>query len=236
MKVTVLLMAAGFVLIGQGRVCAQSTGRVYHSVGPAVFTNAAAWGYADGQLAGSNFLCGVYAGTEVNSLSPCFGPPGSYLKRPFMAAGWAWLWGTLVVDAPAGTPILVQFRAWPAEFGTYEEALATGVPSPPVGVSGIVPAIPENLIVEFPIQMGLLWLSPVVSASDPFPPLTCTLAPNSVLLSWPTNSAGLVLVAASALASNAVWSPVGGTVVVSNGQNRVSVPVANAFQFFRLRR
>lgn len=236
MKVTILLMLAGLVLVGNGRTCAQCAGRVYHAVGPAAFTNAAAWGYADGERAGSNFLCGVYAGTEANALVPCFGPPGSYLKRPFTTAGLAWLWGSFVVDAPTGTPILIQFRAWPAEFDTYEEALASGVPSPPVGVSEIVPAIPNNVIVELPIQIALPWLSPVVATSAPLPRLTCARTPDSVMLSWPTNAAGFVLVAASSLTSNAVWSPVDGTVPATNGQHTVLVAVSNAMQFFRLRR
>ncbi len=114
--------------------------------------------------------------------------------------------------------------------------MVSGIPSPPVGVSEIVPAVPDNVIVELPIQMGLLWLSPVLTTSEPRPSLTCVVTPNSVLLSWPTNAAGFTLVAAGSLASNAVWSPVSGPVVISNGQNRVCVPVTNAFQFFQLRR
>ena len=57
-----------------------------------------------------------------------------------------------------------------------------------------------------------------------------------VTLSWPTNAADFTLVTASALASSAVWSPVDMPVVVSNEENRVSVPATNAYQFFRLRR
>jgi len=70
----------------------------------------------------------------------------------------------------------------------------------------------------------------------PLPTLTCSLADNWVTLSWPTNAADFTLVTASALAANAVWSPVDMPVVVSNDENRVSVPATNAYQFFRLRR
>jgi len=68
------------------------------------------------------------------------------------------------------------------------------------------------------------------------PALTCSLADNWIVLSWPTNAADFMLVAASSLNSNAVWNPVGGTVVISNDQNTVSVPATNALEFFRLRR
>jgi hypothetical protein len=237
-KVTILLLAVGLMFDGKGRAWAQHTGQVYHAVGPAMFTNAAAWGYADGELVRSNFLCGVYAGADTNALKPCFELPGRYLKRPFTATGTGHvvLWGSVVVDAPAMLPLLLQFRAWPAEFGNYEEAVASGVPSPPVGVSEIVPAIPNGWIVEVPIEIGPLWVAPLGQASDSSPPLVCTLVLNLVTLSWPTNALGFQLFAASSLTSNALWSPVDEPVVAGNGQNRVSVPVTNAFQFFRLRR
>ncbi len=236
MKPTILFMAAAFVAVGSGKLCAQGDGRVYHVVGPALFTNAAAWGYADGEVVAGNFVCGVYAGVDTKALAPCFGPPGSYLKRPFSAGGYAYLWGTLLAGAPPGRQVLIQFRAWPEEFGTYEEAVASAAASPPVGVSQVLPAIPSNLIIELPIQTGPMWVSPVAPTSEPLPPLICTLAPGSVVLCWPTNSAGLVLVSASSLSSNAVWTPVGGSAVVSNGQHRASVPMTSACQFFRLRR
>jgi hypothetical protein len=73
--------------------------------------------------------------------------------------------GPLAAVAPVGTPILVQFRAWPAEFKSYEEAVAASTPSPPVGMSAIWQAIPDNMIVEFPIQTGTLWLTPVPEPS-----------------------------------------------------------------------
>jgi hypothetical protein len=164
MKLPILFLAT-LMLMGQGRADAQTSDRLYHVVGPAMFTNAAAWGYADGQVAGAEFMCGVYAGTEISLLAPCFDSPSGSLKHPFGATGRAMFSGSIVLEAPADTPVLVQFRAWPAEFGSYEEAVASSSPSPPVGMSAIVTAIPDRVIVEFPIQMGALWLSPVPEPS-----------------------------------------------------------------------
>lgn len=209
MRMCSFLLAASVLLAGIGRVGGQSTGQVYHAVGPAMFTNAAAWGYPDGFLAGSNFLCGVYAGTASNALAPSFAY--DHLEVPFSATGAAWLWGGVVVDAAPETPVLLQFRSWPAEFGSYEAAVAWSNPSPPVGMSEIFPALGVNEIWEFPIATGLVWLSPLVAPGGARGPLACRLAANSLILSWPTNSGKWVIVGASSLTTNALWSPVEGT-------------------------
>ena len=233
MRMSISLLAASVLLVGTGRVGAQCTGQVYHAVGPAMFTNAATWGCPDGLLAGSNFVCGVYAGTLNQALEPCFGQTGGDLKRPFLPSGRAFLWGYPVADAP---PVLLQFRAWPAAFGSYEEAVAWSNPSPPVGVSEIVLAIPDRWIVEEPIETGPVWLSPLVAPGGPHGPLACRLAANSLILSWPTNSGNWLIVGAGSLASTAVWSPVQGLVVITNGYNQLTVPLTNEVQLFRLAR
>ena len=192
-----------------------------------------------GYWPGATTYAELYAGTVSNALTPGFGPPRGWgpLKVPFLATGRAFLWGSVVVDAPAEAPLLLQFRAWPAGFPSYEAAVASGDPSPPVGVSEIVPAIPPNVIYEFFIPAGPVWLSPLVAPGAAPGPLACTLAANSLILSWPTtNSGGWLLVAAGALTSNAVWSPVERPVVPTNGYNRVTVPLTNEVQFFRLSR
>jgi hypothetical protein len=198
-----------------------------------MFTNAVAWGYPDGLLAVSNFVCGVYAGTLNQALEASFGQPAGYLRRPLTASGVAWLWGSVVAHAP---PVLLQFRAWPSAFGSYEEAVAWSNPSPPVGVSEIVQAIPDGVIVEMPVKVGPVWLSPRVAPGGAHGPLACRLAANSLILSWPTNSASWQIVAAASLTSNAVWSVLGGPLVVTNGYNEITVPLTNEVQFFRLAR
>ena len=233
MRMSISLLAASVLLVGTGRVGAQCTGQVYHAVGPAMFTNAAAWGCPDGLIAGSNFVCGVYAGTLNQALEPCFGQTGGDLKRPFLPSGRAFLWGYPVADAP---PVLLQFRAWPGAFGSYEEAVAWSNPSPPVGVSEIVLAIPDRWILEEPIETGPVWLSPLVAPGGPRGPLACRLAANSLILSWPTNSGNWLIVGAGSLASTSVWSPVQGPVVITNGYNQLTVPLTNEVQFFRMAR
>ena len=138
-----VLFAIAASLIGSGDASGQGGGYVYHGIGPAIFTNAAAWGYADGQLAGTNYSCGVYAGTSADSLTPCFGDQNSHLKGNLSTSSQALLSGSLPLVVPSGDSILVQFRVWPAEFATYEQTLASGQPSPPVGVSTISQAIPN---------------------------------------------------------------------------------------------
>jgi hypothetical protein len=233
MRMGIMALAASVLLVGIGRLGGQSTGQVYHVVGPAMFTNATAWGYPDGSLAASNFSCGVYAATLNQAPQPWFGPPGGYLKQPFLPSGRSLLWGSVVVDA---SPVLLQFRAWPAAFGSYEEAVAWSNPSPPVGISEIVEAIPDRWILEMPVPTGPVWLSPLVMPGAARGPLACRLDANSLILSWPTNSGNWLIVAAGSLSSNAVWSVAGGPVVVTNGYHQVTVPLTNAAQFYRLSR
>ena len=198
-----------------------------------MFTNATAWGYPDGLLAGSNFVCGVYAGTLGQPLKPWFDHPGGYFKQPLTAFGGAWLSGLVVADAP---PVVLQFKVWPAAFGSYEEAVAWSSPSAPVGATQIVPALDYYTIYEFPIHMGPLWLSPVIAPGGAHGPLACTLAGDSLIVSWPTNSGNWFIVGADSLTPNAVWSPVPGPVVVTNGYNQVMAPLTNQVQFFHLSR
>jgi len=228
----IFLWASIILLAGICRVGGQSTGQVYHAVGPAMFTNAAAWAYPDGLLAGSNFVCGVYAGTVSNALAPSYDT--GHLEVPFSDTGAAWLWGGVVVDGAPGTPVLLQFRAWPAEFGSYEAAVAWSNPSPPVGMSEIFPALGVNVFLEFPIATGLMWLSPVLAPGGTRGPLACRLAANSLILSWPTNSGKWVIVGASSLTMNSLWSPVEGQLVITNGYNQLAVSLTNEAQFFRL--
>ena len=144
---------------------AQGPAYVYHGVGPVMFTNAGAFGYADGSLAGTNFYCGVYAGTDANSLLPQFGAAVGGLKHSLSPSGRTVLSGPLTLTAPPGSSVVFQLRVWPSQFDTYELALGSSLPSPPVGVSSLWPAIPSNIIVEFPIQTGPIWLTPIPEPS-----------------------------------------------------------------------
>jgi hypothetical protein len=130
-----------------------------------MFTNAAAFGFADGSLAGTNFCCGVYAGTDAGSLLPQFGAALGDLKHSLSPSGRTVLSGPLTFIAPPGESVVFQLRVWPSQFDTYEQALSSSLPSPPVGVSGLWQAIPSNVIIELPIQTGPMWLTPIPEPS-----------------------------------------------------------------------
>jgi len=162
---------------------AQYPSYVYHGVGPVRFTNAAAFGYPDGSLAGTNFYCGVYAGTDASSLLPQFGVAPSGLKHSISPSGWTAMSGSLTFTAPPGASVVFQLRVWPAQFDTYEQALSSSIPSPPVGVSSLWEAIAPEVIVELPIQTGPMWLTPIPEPS-PLDLLALAGAATYVRRSW----------------------------------------------------
>jgi len=159
MKTTLAGLLAASTLFA-GSVFAQRAGYVYHSVGPAMFTNATSLGYADGQPVVTNFYCGVYAGPDATVLVPAFAGPDGFLRR-CSAGGGAFFSGSLTVTVPSGESLLVQFRVWPALYESYEQALARGGGEVLAGVSAILPAIPPDLMVELPIRTGPIWVSVV---------------------------------------------------------------------------
>lgn len=89
------------------------------------------------KLAGPAFLARFYAGPGPQALLPV----GK--TEPFrtggLGSGYVWAQVTSIPDAPNGTRIHVQMRAWAAASGdSYEEALAAGGPT---GVSNVVPVV-----------------------------------------------------------------------------------------------
>jgi len=68
------------------------------------------------------------------------------------------------------------------------------------------------------------------------PPLKIIYSSPNIILSWPTNSAGLTftLQTATKLTSSAVWTNVAPASVVVNGQNTVTNPTTGTQQFYRL--
>jgi len=143
---------------------------------------------------------------------------------------------TVVLDGSASTDAegeaLGYTWAWAIGATTYQSNGVNLTLDLPVGVHPIQLVVNDGHV----DSLGAQVLVTVQPLPPPLPTLTCSLAYNWVTLSWPTNAADFTLVTASALATNAVWSPVDMPVVVSNEENRVSVPATNAYQFFRLRR
>ena len=56
----------------------------------------------------------------------------------------------------------------------------------------------------------------------------------NVVISWPTTSALVTLVASPALGSGAVWTPVNGTLTVVGANYQITVPASSGAAFFRL--
>ncbi len=65
-------------------------------------------------------------------------------------------------------------------------------------------------------------------------PLQVTRSGNQAILEWPILPSGFSLQAAPDLNPPMAWTVVTNTVVVTNNQNRVTIPMAAAAQFFRL--
>lgn len=147
----------------------------------------------------------------------------------------------------AGDEATVQLRAWynrGGEFTNYEAALSAGLP---VGVSALgncvtgentkpprrPPDLPQlgNVILAYPTN---------VSQSGPFLTIQSnasqsgTSEPNSLILTWPTNSGELVLQSTTNTGSQMIWTNVPSASTVVNGQNTVTNSVSGAQQFFRL--
>ena len=68
----------------------------------------------------------------------------------------------------------------------------------------------------------------------PPPPLTIIPLGADVILTWPTNAAGLALQSTTNLLSPTVWTSVSTQPVVVNGQNTVTNPITGSEQFYRL--
>jgi uncharacterized repeat protein (TIGR03803 family) len=72
------------------------------------------------------------------------------------------------------------------------------------------------------------------SVSAPAPTLTIFPSGTNVVLTWPTNAAGLTLQSTTNLVSPAVWTTVSPGPVVVNGQNAVTNPISGTKKFYRL--
>ncbi len=69
---------------------------------------------------------------------------------------------------------------------------------------------------------------------DPW--LTLARLGEDLALVWPTPSAGYILESTPAFTASPTWTPVNLPVVVTNGQNQVTLPPSSEAQFFRLRK
>jgi hypothetical protein len=68
------------------------------------------------------------------------------------------------------------------------------------------------------------------------PRLALACLGEDLALAWPAPSAGYILESTPALTANSTWTPVNLPVVVTNGQNQVTLPPSGEAQLFRLRK
>ena len=66
--------------------------------------------------------------------------------------------------------------------------------------------------------------------------LAMTKTSGGYTFNWPSHALGFTLQSSAALGNSAVWNPVGGVPVISNGLYWLSVPVPVSNSFFRLSR
>ncbi|MEP6662788.1 MAG: autotransporter-associated beta strand repeat-containing protein, partial [Verrucomicrobiota bacterium] len=137
---------------------------------------------------------------------------------------------SMVQSIAAGTTFPSGYAILGAGVNEYVAALnLDGVPQA-LGTYGSTASSAAN-------QSDIFWQGTGIVTVGPKPPsLTIKLVAPNVIISWPTNnSAGFVLQEASVLASPTVWTDVTTPVVISGGNNTVTVPVSSGNKFFRLR-
>jgi uncharacterized repeat protein (TIGR03803 family) len=81
---------------------------------------------------------------------------------------------------------------------------------------------------------GTLFSLSLGSVSTPTPTLTIVRSGASVILTWPTNAAGLTLQSTTNLVSPAVWITNSAGPAVVNGQNVLTNPASGSKKFYRL--
>jgi uncharacterized repeat protein (TIGR03803 family) len=94
-------------------------------------------------------------------------------------------------------------------------------------------AISGNTLYGTAIGGGIRGGGTIFSISLP-PQLAITASAGNVILTWPTNVAGLTLQSTPSLTAPAAWTPVSSAPIVLNGLNTVTNPMIGAQQFFRL--
>jgi subtilisin-like proprotein convertase family protein len=120
----------------------------------------------------------------------------------------------------------------PAPGGPYAVSLAAFDGTSPNGSWAlyIVDDIPGN---DGELSSG--WSLTVATGPEPPPRLAITRISPALQLSWATNFPGYTLEGTLALEPRE-WGSIGNTVIVTNGQFQVLVPLSGSQQFFRLRK
>jgi uncharacterized repeat protein (TIGR03803 family) len=149
-------------------------------------------------------------------------------------AGGSSGWGTVFALNTDGTGFtnlhsFTATRGTEGGFGTNRDGIL------PVG--GLI--LSGNTLYGTAAGGGTSGYGTVFSITLPAPQLTITASDTNVIMTWPTNAAGIsfagyTLQSTTNLVSPAVWSPVVPGPVVVNGQFTVTNPLSGAQQFYQL--
>jgi hypothetical protein len=101
--------------------------------------------------------------------------------------------------------------------------------------SGLVPDETQFPDLKVTVSIhGQVCFDTVISVSASPMRLAMVTSGTKVLLTWPTNLAGLTLQCSTNLGSSAAWTPVSAAPSITNGENTVIKAASGAQQFFRL--
>jgi hypothetical protein len=88
---------------------------------------------------------------------------------------------------------------------------------------------------NFTLESGF-WSVAVAVQTAGAPTLILTRSGNDVILSWPADAAGFLLEETATVNAPASWTGVAQGIVVSNGQNVVTLQAAAGYRFYRLKK
>jgi len=124
-------------------------------------------------------------------------------------------------------------------FATLHTFTATSASYPYCNSDGVAPGglvLSGNTLYGTAAGGGSSGSGTVFSISLPFTPSQLTIIPSGakVILTWPTNTAGLTFQSSTNLVSPAVRTTVCPAPVVADGQNTVTNPISGTRQSYRL--
>lgn len=133
------------------------------------------------------------------------------------------------LNPPANAALISPYWIVTPYGGRWEKTVAGLPPGTYTMTNAPAPGLFAPAPQVFTIQDGLVTTVPAIYT----PPLSVMASGNNVVLTWPTNVAGLRLKSATSL-TGAVWNVVSTPPAIVNGLNTVTNPITSGQRFFRL--
>jgi hypothetical protein len=92
-----------------------------------------------------------------------------------------------------------------------------------------------QITADFNAGPNTVVLPPPSAGTPTAPKLTASKSGNNLVLTWPTSATGFSLQTSANLGPTASWGAAGGTPVVTNGVNQVTIPISTQDAFYRLK-